>query len=365
MRVTIRADASVSIGSGHVMRCLTLARQLKDEGAEVEFASRLLDGNLCDFIESCGFVVHRLPDSVGSGSAHKKWTAFAVDWQRDADEMNLAVKLVQDWLVVDHYGLDANWERRMRACAKRILVIDDLANRSHDCEMLLDQNYFLSPERRYHGKVPQSCKLLLGPCFSLLAPQYIQAEATLRLRDGHVRRVLVFFGGSDPTRETLKALDAIKTLAWYDIHFDVVVGAGNPQKEMIKNRCAELSNTAYHCQTPDMVQLCSLADIALGAGGSANWERLKLGLPSLVVVTAENQRETVDALAAGGYISLLGQHDEIDAERMETALRQMSEQPSALLEMGKQARELMRSGRGTEHVAQLMNRFPKGKENDC
>lgn len=342
------------------MRCLTLARQLRDQGAEVEFASRLLDGNLCDFIESCGFVMHRLPDSKQSGSADKESMAFAVDWQRDADEMNLAAKVVQDWLVVDHYGLDAQWERRMRGCAKRILVIDDLANRSHDCEMLLDQNYFLSPEGRYDGKVPQSCKLLLGPRFALLAPQYDQAEATLRLRDGYVRRVLVFFGGSDPTCETLKALDAIKTLAWPNVHFDVVVGAGNPQKEMIKSRCAELSNTAYYCQTPDMAQLCSLADVALGAGGSANWERFKLGLPSIVVVTAENQRETVDALAAGGYIRLLGQHDEIDAGRMAEALRQMSEQPAVLLQMGELVRELMRTGRGAQSVAQLMSQFSTG-----
>lgn len=360
MRVTIRADASVAIGSGHVMRCLTLARVLRDQGAKVQFASRLLAGNLCDFIASCGFEMHHLPDSIPAGIVDKESMAFAVDWQRDADEMRHAARVVQDWLVVDHYGLDAHWERRMRGCAKRILVIDDLANRSHDCEILLDQNYFLSPEGRYDGKVPQSCQLLLGPCFALLAPQYDQAALSLRLRDGHVRRVLVFFGGSDPTGETLKALDAIRILAWPDVHFDVVVGAGNPQKELIKSRCAELSNIAYYCQTPDMAQLCSLADVALGAGGSANWERFKLGLPSIVVVTADNQRETVDALEAGRYIRLLGRHDEIDAGGMAEALSQMSKQPAVLLQMGEQVRELMRAGGGAQSVAQLMSQLATG-----
>lgn len=342
------------------MRCLTLARALRDQGAKVEFASRQLDGNLCDFIESCGFEMCRLPDSMPAGTVDKELMPFALDWQRDAEEMKHAATVVQDWLVVDHYGLDANWEGRMRSCAKRILVIDDLANRSHDCEVLLDQNYFLRPESRYDGKVSQSCQLLLGPRFALLASQYDQAAASIRLRDGHVRRVLVFFGGSDPTCETLKALDAIKILAWPAVHFDVVVGAGNPHKELIKSRCAELSNIAYYCQTPDMAQLCSLADVALGAGGSANWERFKLGLPSIVVVTADNQCETVDALEAGGYIRLLGRHDEIDAGRMAEALSQISKQPAVLLRMGGRACELMQAGGGAQSVVQLMSQLGIG-----
>jgi UDP-2,4-diacetamido-2,4,6-trideoxy-beta-L-altropyranose hydrolase len=344
MRVTIRADASVAIGSGHVMRCLTLARALRDQGTTVEFVSRLLDGNLCDFIESCGFAMHRL-----SG-------AMAADWKRDADETRHAVNAVQDWLVVDHYGLDADWERQMRGCAKRILVIDDLANRRHDCEILLDQNYYPRPQDRYDGKVPPSCQLLLGPQYVLLAPQFEKEASSPRSRDGKLRRVLVFFGGSDPTRETGKALDAIEILAWSDVNFDVVVGAGNPQKELIESRCAELSNTAYYCQTQDMARLCSLADVALGAGGSANWERFKLGLPSIVVVTAENQRETVEALAAGKYIHLLGWHDEINAERMAEALAQMSKQPSVVRRLGKRALELMKTEAegGVRLLVQLM-----------
>lgn len=331
MRVTIRADASVAIGSGHVMRCLTLARALRDQGATVEFVSRQLDGNLCDFIESCGFAMHRLPG------------AMAADWKRDADEARHAVNAVQDWLVVDHYGLDADWERQMRGCARRILVIDDLANRPHDCQILLDQNYYLRPQDRYDGKVPPSCQLLLGPRYVLLAPQFEKEASSPRTRDGKIRRVLVFFGGSDPTRETGKALDAIKLLDWSDVHFDVVVGAGNPQKELIQLRCGELPDTAYHCQTPDMARLCSLADVALGAGGSANWERFKLGLPSIVVVTADNQRETVEALAAGKYIHLLGWHDEINAESMAEVLAQMLKQPSVVRRLGKRALELMKT----------------------
>lgn len=347
MRVTIRADASVAIGSGHVMRCLTLARALRDRGARVEFASRLLDGNLCDFIESCGFVMHRLPG------------AMSVDWARDADETRHAVNAVQDWLIVDHYGLDADWERRMRGCAKRIFVIDDLANRSHDCEILLDQNYYPSPEGRYDGKVPEACQSLLGPRYALLAPQFEEAASSPRSRDGQIRRVLIFFGGSDPTGETEKALDAIKILDWPNVHFDVVVGAGNPRKDLIQFRCGELPNTTYYCQTPDMAQLCSLADVALGAGGSAIWERSILGLASIVVVTADNQRETVNALEAGGYIRLLGWHDEIDAGQMAEVLIQMSNQPTELLQMGERVRELMHTGAGgrAQAVVQLMSQL--------
>ncbi|MBK8119724.1 MAG: UDP-2,4-diacetamido-2,4,6-trideoxy-beta-L-altropyranose hydrolase [Sulfuritalea sp.] len=348
MRVTIRADASVAIGSGHVMRCLTLALALRDRGDYVEFASRRLAGNLCDFIASRGFRLIALPDSVLEGGVVSKPLpgAMAVDWERDADETWHAVNAVQDWLIVDHYGLDADWERRMRGCAKRILVIDDLANRPHDCEILLDQNYYPSPQDRYDGKVPPSCQLLLGPQFVLLTPQFEKEASSPRSRDGRIRRVLVFFGGSDPTCETQKALDAIKILDWPNVHFDVVVGAGNPQKELIESRCAELSNTAYYCQTQDMAKLCSLADVALGAGGSAVWERSILGLPSIVVVTAENQRETVNALEAGGYIRLLGWHDETDAGQMADVLNQMSKQPTVLLQTGERVRDLMRFGAG-------------------
>ena len=331
MRVMIRTDASVAIGSGHAMRCLTLAGALRDQGAKVEFASRLLDGNLCDLIESRGFEVHRLPG------------ATTVGWERDADETRHSVNAVQDWLVVDHYDLDADWERRMRGCAKRVLIIDDLANRPHDCEILLDQNYYLRPQDRYDGKVPPSCRLLLGPRYVLLAPQFEKEASSPRMRDGRIRRVLIFFGGSDPTGETEKALDAIKLLGWSNVHFDVVVGAGNPRKDLIQFRCGELPKTAYYCQTSDMARLCSLADVALGAGGSANWERFKLGLPSIVLVTADNQRETVKALAAGKYIHLLGSHEEINAESMAEVLAQMAKEPSVVRHLGKRALELMKT----------------------
>lgn len=329
------------------MRCLTLARALRDQGARVEFASRLLDGNLCEFIESCGFEMHRLPG------------AMAVDWEGDADETRHAVGGGQDWLVVDHYGLDADWERQMRGCAKRILVIDDLANRPHDCEILLDQNYYPRPQDRYDGKVPPSCQLLLGPRYVLLAPQFEKEALSPRKRDGKIRRVLVFFGGSDPTRETEKALDAIKILDWSNVHFDVIVGAGNPRKDLIQFRCGELPNTTYYCQTPDMARLCLLADVGLGAGGSAIWERSILGLASIVVVTADNQRETVSALQAGGYIRLLGCHDEIDAGLMAEALSQMSNQPAMLLHMGERVSELMQTATpgGAQAVVQLMSQL--------
>jgi UDP-2,4-diacetamido-2,4,6-trideoxy-beta-L-altropyranose hydrolase len=361
MLVTIRADASVDIGTGHVMRCLTLAGALREKGAKVAFACRLLDGHLCDLIAASGFEVHRLPRSLDI-SEDAQCSPFAVDWRSDAAAMKLAVEEVQDWLVVDHYGLNVAWEGLMRPHARNILVIDDLANRSHECDILLDQNYYQNPETRYIGKVPKSCELLLGPCFALLAPQYDNAAASLRARDGAVRRVLVFFGGTDPTGETIKALDAITMLSWPDVHFDIVVGAGNPRKDSIRGRCEALANTTYYCQTLEMARLCSLADVALGAGGSANWERFKLGLPSIVVITAENQRETVDALATGGYIALLGEHAAVQARHMVDLLRSLSKRSDSLLMMSESVRGLMHAGAagGVQSVVQLMDQLSRG-----
>lgn len=303
VRVVFRTDASVQIGTGHVMRCLTLADELRGHGADVSFVCRDLPGNLFALIRSQGFGLEILPapdaaESWGEDAVeHARW--LGVPWQRDATETRTLLAHT-DWLVVDHYALDARWEQSLRPYVQRIMVIDDLADRRHDCDLLLDQNLHADPERRYDQLVPEHCCKLLGPHYALLRPEFAEARRHLRSRDGTVRRILVSFGGTDPTNETMKALDAIAMLQRPDLTVDVVVGASNPKQASIRARCEAMSGVAFHRQVDTMAALMAKADLAIGAGGGTSWERCALGLPTLAYPVAHNQSPVLEALAAEG-----------------------------------------------------------------
>lgn len=317
MKILVRTDASVEIGSGHLMRCLTLADQLRCEGAEVAFVCRDLPGEMFDLLIARGyrFAKLSLPE------------ADKVTQQYDASETNkAAVQLFPDgvdWLVVDHYQLDAAWERLLRPCVRKLVVLDDLANRPHDCDLLLDQNYYKDMGRRYDSLVPEGCIKLLGPKYVLLRPEFAEARQRLRVRDGTVRRILIFFGGSDPTNQTRKAVEAIRLLGERDIEADVVVGSTNPKRTLIQKLCDELPNVEFHCQVSNMAELILNADIGIGAGGTAMWERCCLGLPTITVVSAANQARTTEDVSGLGAIEYLGWSDKFAPEDYARAVRKL------------------------------------------
>jgi UDP-2,4-diacetamido-2,4,6-trideoxy-beta-L-altropyranose hydrolase len=338
MRVAIRTDASIVIGTGHVMRCLTLADELLECGVEVVFLCRELPGHLCGWIESKGFSVYRLtadPSSPVNG----------IDPKKDAQEV-LAILAgnpspLWDFMVVDHYGLDKSWEHQVRKAVQQLVVIDDLADRQHDCELLLDQNYYMDMPKRYTKLVPAKCRLFLGPSYALLRREFTKARAELRARDGEIKRILLFYGGSDPTGETGKALDAVIDLARADIAIDVVVGQANPERETIRHQCELMHNTHYHCQVEHMAELMAMADLALGAGGSTAWERCSVGLPSLTTIVAANQEIVTNALAEIGVTWSLGWHQQVSKALLLDNIHKALHQPALLCEMAKKAWTLM------------------------
>jgi len=350
MKILVRADASVEIGSGHLMRCLTLADQLRREGAEVAFICRDLPGGMFDLLHTCGYRFAKLPLVM----------AGKVSQQFDAKEtIEAAGQLFSDgidWLVVDHYQLDAAWECLLRHCARKVMVIDDLANRTHDCDLLLDQNYYRDMERRYQGLVPNQCVMLLGPAYVLLRPEFTEARKRLRTRDGTVRRILIFFGGSDSSNQTHKAIDAIKLIDRSDIAVDVVVGAGNPYQNEIKLLCHELPNMQYHCQVSNMAQLIELADIAIGAGGATTWERCSLGLPTLTVVFADNQLQTSLDLEQLGAIEFLGWASNITASNLASAVERLIEDPARLRNLSERASKILQEWQGTGVITSVMRK---------
>jgi len=331
MNILIRADASTAIGSGHVMRCLTVAHNLSRLGHNIRFWMEPLPGNLIDFVQAVGFAVTQQPLQV-------------------------------DILIVDHYGLGFEWERSMRSFARKIVVIDDLANRAHDCDLLLDQNVIANYDSRYDGLVASHCIKLLGPAYLIMRDEFIEARKTVTVRSGEVRRLLVFMGGSDPTGETLKVLDAIEQLQQLAAngqhhtsieHIDVVVGSSNASKALIEQRCSEL-NLHYYCQINYLSALLAEADFAVGAGGSAMWERCYVGLPSSSTVVAENQAATTDKAAQLGAIIHLGWHEQVNARTYFDLLIKLPELADKLIAMSKQGLSITESQGGSNAWLQEM-----------
>jgi UDP-2,4-diacetamido-2,4,6-trideoxy-beta-L-altropyranose hydrolase len=355
MDVLIRADASLAMGQGHVMRCLTLAGTLREQGLMATFVCREHPGNLCDFIEAQGFPVKRLP-MPGAALLPEAGTGYAAwlggTWADDAAQTRAVIEQAgarPHWLVVDHYGLDARWENSLRASMGRIMVIDDLADRPHDADLLLDQNLYPDMEGRYAGLIKADCIQLLGPKHALLRREFMEAREHLRSRDGSIRRVLIFFGGSDATNETGKALDAMAMLNLPEVDFDIVVGAANPRRDQLAARCEAWPHVRFHCQISHMSELMSAADLSLGAGGSTTWERCATGLPSLVISVADNQvaiARGVDQAKAQRY---LGADNEVSAHVLASAITALQDNPKVLQDMSTSALALV-DARGADRV---------------
>ena len=309
----IRVDSSEQIGSGHLMRCLTLAARLRKDGAEVHFICRDLSGNLNHLVREQGFSLHVLPRHADNPALAGYAAWLTVPQAVDAEETETILRQLQpvERLVVDSYALDTAWEQPLRPLVREIFVIDDLANRKHDADVLLDQNFYREMRHRYDGLVPAACKLLLGPAHALLREEFYAAREKIGVRDGTLRRILVFYGGSDVTRETEKAIRALVQLQLLSVAVDVVVGGSNARRTQIEELCAAYGFLHYHCQVSNMAELMACADLALGAGGTTTWERCFLGLPAIVTAVAENQIQICEDCAVAGYIYYLGRWDAV------------------------------------------------------
>lgn len=356
MKIIFRADASIAMGSGHAMRCLTLAGALREKGAEAVFICREHSGNISAFIEEKGFRVIRLAlpaHTAPQDDQYARW--LGVDIETDAAESIAAIEKEgrARWLVNDSYAIDKRWESRLRPHVDAIMAIDDLANREHDCDILLDQNLYDGMDERYNAKVPVHCKRLLGPGFALLRPDFVKAAKELKRGHGHVTRIFVFYGGADPMDETSKALRALQSLNMPEVAVDVVVGNANPNREEVERHCHALPNAAFYCQTDAMAVLMARADIAVGAGGSATWERCCMGVPSVVTVIADNQAEAAGCLERRGAVLNLGWHGAVKEDDIAGALRRLINDAAQRKEMSQRCMALV-DGRGAQRVAGLL-----------
>ena len=306
MRIAIRADASEKIGHGHVMRCLTLASGLKAAGANVSLLSRNLPSELNAAVTQAQCRHYELPEWLGN------------EWQDDilSSSKILSTQDPLDWLIVDHYGLDYKWEQQMRKYTKRIFVIDDLADRQHLTDVLLDPNYPADAAERYREKVPANCLVLSGTTFVLLREEFICARA---LNENNDRtNLLVQFGGADPTNCTAFTIRALAPLLSKGLPCDVVVGGAYTHLADLHDLLHEyhFPKLNLHVATNDMARLISHARLAVAGGGTSVWERCCLGLPSIVMAIAENQFKPLERLQETGAVKSLGYAHSVDPNQL-------------------------------------------------
>lgn len=357
-RIAFRTDANSEIGTGHFMRCLTLADELKKHDAETCFVARKLPAYLIQMLKKRGIDLYELP--VGDAEktdelSHAKW--LKTSQHQDAIQtIEMLDKRKLDWLVVDHYAIDQRWETPLRKLANKIMVIDDLADRQHDCDVLLDQNFYQDIHTRYIGKVPSYCNLLLGPSYALLRDEFRKQHQQVRPKAGDIKNLLVFFGGIDAQNYTILALEAIvASNLQFDV--DVVVGQQHPYLLDIEKLC-KTHRYACHVQTLQMASLMAKADLAIGAGGTAIWERCCMGLPSICISTANNQEQQVSDLMDKGLIIELQKNQDV-SELFKHNLAMLKDDESRLRAMSKSVYDLV-DGNGVGKVASFL--LPKDIE---
>ena len=359
MRIAFRTDASIQIGTGHVMRCLTLADALRERGAQCSFICRQHPGNLVDLIKQRGHAVHTLPaddhryPTTLAQPAHAAW--LGADWATDAEQTRQALGQENvDWLVVDHYALDRQWETALRPYARKIMVIDDLADRPHDGDLLLDQNLGRTKED-YAGLLKLGTRTLIGPQYALLRPEFAQwREYSLARRtQPQLKNLLITMGGVDNGNATGQVVDALKTCELPDdLNITIVMGPHAPWLTQVQALAISMPwPVKVLAGVSNMAQLMADSDLAIGAAGGTAWERCTLGLPTLLLVLAENQKSGALALQKAGAALMVQDIDEL--HDLLAPLTGIAGKPVALLQLSNAAASLT-DGKGVMHVVQKM-----------
>ena len=326
------------------MRCLTLAVALRERGADCFFVCREYPGNLIEFIRQQGFEAHGIPwISPGSGLAPHRLadSSFSVGdsphaaWETDAAEtLEIIGGNSISCMIVDQYEICADWERRLRSVCRRVMVIDDLADRRHDCDLLLDQNLRSNAEARYRPLVPADCCLKLGPTHVLLRPAFDRAPT--RARHGEVCHVLVYFGGNDQHNQAGRTLAALQNFP--HLTAEIILGPRHPYRDALH---AAASSQFVVLDTVNMAEAMSRADLAIGVCGIAAWERCAMGLPTLVCVNADNQREDAENLHRLGAVENLGESDAVNVDMWTNALSRMLADSARVTRMGEAAQTVV------------------------
>ena len=343
MNLFIRTDASVYIGTGHVVRCLTLADEITSRGGNIQFICREEEGNLIGLIERKGYGLHRLPRGIGLAE-DRELTKEILENQSDCP----------DWLIVDHYDIDILWEAPQREFVRRIMVFDELANREHDADILLDQQYS-TEKTRYNRLIPEKCIQLLGPEFAVLKSQFRLAREKLRERSGAIKRIMVSMGGTDKKNATSLVLKAFYKMNHFGFDIDVVIGPTCKHRLDIAQVTSHIPNTNLHFNVENMADLMAACDLAIGDAGNTTWERCCLGLPTLMVITSENQRTVAEELSKGDFITYVGCYEDTKEDDIVEKITYLINNSKAVKEISGRVKGLV-DGNGTKRVVNSLYR---------
>lgn len=366
MKVIFRVDASLEIGTGHVMRCLTLASALLARGAHCQFICRAHEGNLIDFIRQRGFRVHTLPvlpanacaadpvltSPANAELAHGHWLGTTQAQDAQACAPMLAAEL-PNWLIVDHYALDARWEQALAPYCRRLMVIDDLADRPHICDLLLDQT-LRRETADYRPLVPAPCQLLCGSSYALLRPEFaaLRLYSLQRRAQPQLRNLLITMGGVDKDNVTSQVLIALcESPVPPNCQITVVMGATAPWLAQVQQLAQDMPwHTRVLVSVSNMARLMADSDLAIGAAGATSWERCCLGLPSIMLVLASNQQTVAQALEREEAARII-----LCAQDLPGLFRELLEQPAALKAMSLGAAKIV-DGQGLMSIVDVLER---------
>ena len=316
--IIIRCDSSDIIGSGHFARCNTLAEIFLQLGTPVVLFAKNLKGAHWHVLSSAIELV-KIPSDLNQDED----AFFCKKW------LNSNYK-IPELIIVDNYDLDKSWESYFYK-NQRVFVIDDLSNRKHLCDYLLD-NGRISDEDAYKKLIPTECVTFFGPKYSIIRNEFLKSNP---ISVSFIKNVFVFFGGSDFNKETLRFIKDIQNIN-SDLYFHIVVSKGNSALDQIKNYSGK--NFKIYID-PIVSEIMVKCDVYLGSGGSITWERMVLGLTGFVISVAPNQEEIAKNLSLKGLQIYLGSAREVNyrdaidyIEKMNLAtLKTMSENCKSLI----------------------------------
>lgn len=371
MRVIVRCDSSMVIGSGHVMRCRNIGLSLQEQGMDVTFICRLYEGNLVELLKSDFnvFCLSLSSDEPGGACSenvqdnmHNHWLNYTQS--KDVDDCLSVIEKSGlqsiDWFIVDHYSLDLEWEEKIcQGIQKRqryrpqVLVLDDLANRKHTADIVVDSGQ-LNDFNPYQSLVSYGCRSILGPRFAPIGTLYGKIHSAVPIRT-RLQRILVFFGAADEDGYTLETLEALCTDDFKDIDVDIVLNKQSRQYSITKMLALKRPRTQLYSGLPTLAGLMLRADFAIGSAGVTSWERACMGLPALVFMTASNQKQNIKTLLASRAAVVVAD-PEMNLELRETVQREirfLMSDPSLLSDMSARAKELC-DGQGVSRIIKAM-----------
>jgi UDP-2,4-diacetamido-2,4,6-trideoxy-beta-L-altropyranose hydrolase len=351
--VVIRADASAQIGLGHVKRSLSLAQALSSLGADVHLLTRHLGVDIRPFASAAGIHIEFLPSPAtpfegDEAIAHSHWAG--VPWQEDAGDSIAAIGASKpDWMIVDHYAFDARWHRQVaQTLACSLAVVDDLADRSLDAQIVVDHNYAVDHRAKYAGLIDATTRILGGPRFALLSSAYT-GVAQYSFSD-EVRSIGIFMGGIDAPDWSSVVLRACREQAGYKGSIEIVTTTANPNLSSLSSLIRRWPSTQLQVDLPDLADFFRRHDLQIGAGGGATWERLRVGAPSLAVACAANQAPIISELARLGAVATVRSSTDMSMLAIGQAVRELIESPNSRQEIAERARTLV-DGKGALRVA--------------